>query len=833
MKKSSQESSSSKQEVIKDVVERKYNPLEVNEISNLKINDDEDGGFPKVFKIDDIEENSLKGKSIFSQMMKSKNKQGDKVDDLHKGIHEENVKTLDSLSHEEIMEEREKLIKSMDPKLLEFLKSKKRRINEDQIEPMEVEVKKEQSKMEIVEEFPALEILKDENSKNWLNMDVIEPEKLEWTKNVEKITKNLKPGESYEARFDWKGFLLPYTTEDENKDDRELYLHGEESHRPGYTLQELFRLGRSTVLQQRVSAITSIAGILNIYNQGYYDKILELPISKIFFFLRFALDENTSAIIEVASKALSYLFYNDTDETMLDILHETKNGFIQPIMDNSMANEKISEGFEEISTKTKLFESSIDDFIDKADEDREKENVNDFHMAEVNLMECLIRTNIIERISYILISTNPNENTSQACLKILIRVARTSEEFAMKILNKRNLMDILIRDPTYLSFKLFRILSTYSTSIIENLKSLGAIDKAKQVICTQSDISVTLLKIQIECFRFLRLYYHLTNADDINELFMAMRFFLEWHYQNLEFQPNHFIIRTHAAALLYLLSTTKIHISFSVFAESLKMCCSKWFFMAYRHGVDEFSQKMLLSSVLDVASAFMGFSSEFFYGFIDDYLIKFLTSNHFKEMQENLKSTPLFNKLIDRCNVHKPLINIGSVVRRGINSAPSLVYTQDYSVIFMDSILSFIDNLKNNNNNARNANYHQKLIKEFSTSHIESYLQEFSKIQQRPKLAANWFMKIELKFIFKLLFLFENSFTLQLAFSLVNCLTSENFINILVIFKEFLFNERFYNNQTEDLERWKYIFNGIVDSKIAKVSSLNSLYPVKKIFKIS
>lgn len=66
--------------------------------------------------------------------------------------------------------------------------------------------------------------------------------------------------------------------------------------------------------QQRNSAVGAIAGILNIYNQGFYDKVLEVPISKIFFLLRFALDDNTPILLETTSKALATLLYNDSDE---------------------------------------------------------------------------------------------------------------------------------------------------------------------------------------------------------------------------------------------------------------------------------------------------------------------------------------------------------------------------------------------------------------------------------------------------------------------------------------------------------------------------------------
>ena len=66
-------------------------------------------------------------------------------------------------------------------------------------------------------------------------------------------------------------------------------------------------------MQQRISAFGAIAGILSIYNQGFYVAVLELPISKIFFLLRPGLDDNTPAVLEVVSRALAFLFYNVAD----------------------------------------------------------------------------------------------------------------------------------------------------------------------------------------------------------------------------------------------------------------------------------------------------------------------------------------------------------------------------------------------------------------------------------------------------------------------------------------------------------------------------------------
>lgn len=232
-------------------------------------------------------------------------------------IHKENTEFLKNLGEEAVLDERKRLLSAIDPSIVQFLKEKRKtklsKINENVT--TDVEMKAETSKTDIL---PEIDVLKDENSKHWLNFDVIEPEKLEWMRDLPKNMPTLKPGEQYEARFDWKGVLLPFNVQDNAIESisTELFLHGEDAHRPGYTLQELFRLARSTIAQQRISAIGSINGILNIYNQGYYDGIFELPISKIFFLLRYAFDDNTPAMLEISAKALSTLFYNQIDEVL-------------------------------------------------------------------------------------------------------------------------------------------------------------------------------------------------------------------------------------------------------------------------------------------------------------------------------------------------------------------------------------------------------------------------------------------------------------------------------------------------------------------------------------
>lgn len=140
-------------------------------------------------------------------------------------------------------------------------------------------------------------------------------------------------------RFDFEGWILPYSQPEINEKNRTLYHHGEESGRPGYTLQELFQLSRyqklnntikgkfiiflffrSSVIQQKIIAINTIANILALNSTGIYDGIIDVPIEQIFFVIRFCLDDNTPGVLNASIKAMRNLIFSQVDETCLDSL---------------------------------------------------------------------------------------------------------------------------------------------------------------------------------------------------------------------------------------------------------------------------------------------------------------------------------------------------------------------------------------------------------------------------------------------------------------------------------------------------------------------------------
>ncbi|XP_055608804.1 RNA polymerase II-associated protein 1 [Uranotaenia lowii] len=820
--------------IIGEIVEKTYCKKNIP----MEVDSHEDsigkGAFPKPIHLKVLPSTGSgpKKQSLFAQMFQLEAKQAIKKSDEKESqapaestilegsesreIHEENLEKMKKMNEEEILNEQKQLLSTMDPKLVDFLKNRKK-VKAVETNPLEEEptVEKVEPKKEIL---PDLAVLEHEGADQWINFDILEPEKLEWTKNIELSVKQLKPGETYEARFDWKGILQPYVAEkvSQEKDDRELYLHGEDAQRPGYTLQELFRLARANVLQQRISALNSIAGILNIFNQGFYDGILELPISKIFFFLRFALDENTPTVVEVASKALAYLFYNDTDETLLDTIYDTERGIYQPEMglnvthsrseEEEKTQQNLQSTFDSLNLKDKnpksktskkvQFQAQLDD---DPDDLNNRETMNDFHLAETDLMECFIRTNILERIRYILFKMKPEGTTAISCVKLLIRLARTNESIAAKVASNEQLMGGLIRGylgiseeeaasgrnhPQYLVIKLLRVLCAYPGGFYERYLSRYYVDSLlKRFVFTRRDINVKLVQTQIEAFRFFRLFIIQSGNQALYcDLLPAALYLLEWHYQHLSLEDpsGPFIIRQHCAALLALIGCPGDPLPAAgpsgfnpQSLDRLFACFCKWFNVATRFGANEFSQKLVLGACLGVARRVRSIAGSSYRNFVERYLTSFIRSAQFDEMMKSLSNTLLFHEdaVEDRCTKIPSLPNLGGILCRESHpsGAPTLILAKSYPIFLLHPLLLLLKDHAADQSEADRELLLEFMSKRFLTEYLTGLADCVSmtstagssiRKSSSPKtitstdgaqLAVNWFSKPELYFILELL----------------------------------------------------------------------------------
>ncbi|GBP23875.1 RNA polymerase II-associated protein 1 [Eumeta japonica] len=349
-------------------------------------------------------------------------------------IHKENVEVLSKMSEQEILQERNKLLNTLDPILIEFIKSKRKKTTDSQQgnelkqldDSVNVKMTNNNEKMDVSEKSEQVfvddtlwenDVLSHPNINDWLHFDTLEKDKLEWMKGIEK-SKKINPNVPYEARFDLRGYLLPYTIEYSEK-TKTLFHHGEEPHRPGYSFSELFELTRSTIPQQRVIALNTIAGILEYYMSGIYKDIVDIPLSKILFVVRFAMDENIVIILEPALKAMRNLLFNRIDEACLDLMVGLECVNQQPCLENDKS--EISEL------------------------DTQEAELKDFHLAEIDIITACLRTDIMQRLYYILDKIRPSFNCVQYSLQVLTRLIRDSTDTALRIVQTEHLMNTIIQ----------------------------------------------------------------------------------------------------------------------------------------------------------------------------------------------------------------------------------------------------------------------------------------------------------------------------------------------------------------------------------------------------
>ncbi|KOC63085.1 RNA polymerase II-associated protein 1 [Habropoda laboriosa] len=351
-------------------------------------------------------------------------------------IHNENLEKLNQMSQEDILKEKSKLEMTLKPELIQFLKNRKNqntisikgeklitenvfdRPNESipknvDIIPMQVD-EPEQSIPK-----PSIELMEQAKEKGWVHMDSIEPEKLKWMEDLPTEKKDEPASdEPYNARFDFNGVLLAY--KDENVPiEKGLHHHGEEPERPGYSLQELLQLSRSSAQQQRCTALTTLANIIEKSRQGWYDKVLQpapltaLSQRNILLLLRFSLDDTSVGVVTATLQALKAFLYSEADEVCLDRLYGFQN-YNEPIL---------------ATPKTDVTDTS---------------NLKDHELAQLDAIAALLRTDILIRIRYILSEMRPPPIGVTCALEILIRLVRHSPITVLKIADTPLLLETII-----------------------------------------------------------------------------------------------------------------------------------------------------------------------------------------------------------------------------------------------------------------------------------------------------------------------------------------------------------------------------------------------------
>ena len=182
------------------------------------------------------------------------------------------------MSEEERMAELDRVLKTVDPSLIAFLRKRSAykgmsgasggnpvgmggevSEKEEEVSEKEEEVseKEEELARRIANEVDYSSLKTEADLENAVaKLPQTEQQKLEWTRPVTTASNPKEP------RFHFNGMLLPASSSSTIAVHSGLYNHGEEADLPGYTVSELSLLARSAVSGQRVLALKCIYNIL-------------------------------------------------------------------------------------------------------------------------------------------------------------------------------------------------------------------------------------------------------------------------------------------------------------------------------------------------------------------------------------------------------------------------------------------------------------------------------------------------------------------------------------------------------------------------------------------
>lgn len=678
-------------------------------------------------------------------------------------IHVENVQKLACMTSEEIEYERSKLLQEMDPAIVKFIRSMKSNQSAalpEQMDTVEGNIKKSP--------------FREEESQYWkeplpikplvnagLHMDIIEHEKLKW---MEEVPPPVKPstGTSYAARFNFNGDLLPYVEEEPTEG---LYHHGEEPERPGYTLQELMQLSRSSVLQQRLTSITTIGNIL--FKAGDYDCFLEKPLlsllldSELFLLLRFTIDDSVHSVRSAAVTAMCNLIVNHLDEECLDrLLGIDQIGLQQPLL-HVQLDMKTSEIME----------------------------LKDSELLKIDVIKGTLRTGLLPRFRYILAKMSPQPTEIVCILKILIRIARHSYESAMAIVictdllvEVQNLLNSSHRWHFAEAMKLFRILASHSHHLASQLLcSYSLVDLTQKIIYSETRDSAKALILESFFMWQSLLSYNLSYETLMNFMPVLQRLSQE-HAGRTIVDSGRWDLE-HASALFSTLALA-VRADFSVAAgvvPAIHLCTIKWLSQLLS------SQTIRWSACKAVGAALHCIAHSLHN--VDMSVRKEIT---FK-VQEFVKSD-LFIHCVLKMRQYSWLLNSHSA--NGVQSlpclgcVPSLVCT-DSPYPLIAGVASYLHFLSN-----------PKVSEEFlKSSGIQSYFIEITKNIVRASV-NHWYARLEINFLYTALCLcsqlqgqsqIDGELVHQLALVVVCCIHEDDRYMLTQLFEKIIFNPFFYS----------------------------------------
>ncbi|KAJ3034472.1 RNA polymerase II associated protein 1, partial [Rhizophlyctis rosea] len=363
-------------------------------------------------------------------------------------IHQDNVRKIEGMSAEEMEEAQAEILSRLDPAIVDMLikraaekygggEKKDSRVKEPFSKTATVVDEKpaiNPTKVRFTEAPPILPQRKPLPAQAWIPNDKLEPDKLEWMDESDWSSSSQTTASKSTLRFDFKGSIL-----EPNQDiptHLGLHHHGDDPDLAGYTLDELLHLSRSTVPNQRVISLRTLAIVVErAYKLGYgversreiFDQLRQ---KNLLLNVRVAMDQSHGTVVTSALEVLvAYLCggVECEEELLWDRITLGRLGY------RSFAISVESVGWfgaRALGTKYEKPEIENNGTLGSA-----------IGLMKYDGIDGLVSTNVLTRCRYLLEWEELSLDAHQNVLAFLIRVCRHSRASAASVAECEGLVD--------------------------------------------------------------------------------------------------------------------------------------------------------------------------------------------------------------------------------------------------------------------------------------------------------------------------------------------------------------------------------------------------------
>ena len=676
-------------------------------------------------------------------------------------IHNDNVEMLKQMSEHEILEEKKKFSKSLDPKLIEFLQKRGKKAKQASTVKKEVRISEDVKIQETG--TGAASCPPSDNLTKYPGMSQVESGKLKWTGELPNMASSQLSG--FSARFGFDGRLLRPDTE--VPVTAGLHHHGEEQERPGYTAEEMLILARSTNNRQRQLGLELLEAVLHVWWTGEMDHCLEQNLvtelirAGLVQVIRLSLDSSEVAMTVAGLRCLVALLCCQEEERLLDWVVDTQQPGLAPVIEDG------GDDDEQVEAKTRL---------------------TDHQLVCEDLVLGLVRMDTLDRCHYLL-SVEQYRDTAlvTGILATLVRLARHSLNMSARLARHPLTHLLVTSNPANpLSIKLVRVLASWNSALaLEVVSSLDIGQRLGGQLAGEVE-SLYDTQLSVECHKLLclMLEYNMELGHYLwSQLYpvLVSRLMLLYNTDQLT-DPS--------CVGAWLILAAGHHLSQCPdLALVLENCVTKWIAQLSQLPKSETPSPTFLQLVSVTCSTLARYyesneslSVDKLQQFLSSSLLKLFSSEFYNRCVSKLRVTSCYLSRRRASSRHPSCLPSVGVILEGGHPHPLL--THESTDLLLSGVLSLVNTVINVTNSSS-----PNLTE--SSEHVFEYIQAMSQTSE-PSLSSHWLSRHSSNLLYNLLTLYSPTLPpplkLSIALSLSSLLHPQDSKTAESLFSRFLFN---------------------------------------------